>query len=67
MEGNLPELRFTVGGNLLADADTLQALPQCDAVLLTVTLEKSHVSDVRQALALIQNSQKPVLGWIAIE
>lgn len=67
VEEKLPELHFTVGGNLLADADTLQALPQCDAVLLTVTLEKSHVPDVRQALALIQNSQKPVLGWIAIE
>ena len=67
VEGKLPELHFAVGGNLLADADTLQALPQCDAVLLTVTLEKSHVSDVRQALALIQNSQKPVVGWIAIE
>ena len=67
VEGKLPELHFTVGGNLLADADTLQALPQCDAVLLTVTLEKSHISDVRQALALIQNSQKPVVGWIAIE
>lgn len=54
-------------GSLLSSAQTLEALPQCDAVLLVERCGSSKYQDVLLALERIEDQNKPVIGCVLLD
>lgn len=65
--GLLPGIRFSAVGSLTREAGALKLLPNCDAVMLAVTGDKSRNKDIGKALSLIQDCGKPVIGFVFID
>lgn len=54
-------------GSVLTSADAMQALQECDGVLLTETCGKSTCRQIRKTLDCAANAGKPVIGAILFE
>ncbi len=54
-------------GSLLASAQTLEALPRCDAVLVVEQCGRSRYQDVVLALERIEDQNKPVIGCVLLD
>lgn len=54
-------------GSLLTSAQTLEALPQCDGVLLVACCGSSQYQDVLVTLERIADQNKPVLGCVLLD
>lgn len=63
----LPELRFLTAGSLTKDPVALRLLPECDAVIFTVTAEHSRYKDIFAATRLLHDCENTAVGFIFIE
>ena len=59
--------QISVGGNLTEDVQALHLLPQCDAVILAETCNRSTYTQAEKALELINDHGKDTLGCVLLD
>lgn len=61
------DVKLCYHGSVLTSADAMQALQECDGVLLAETCGKSTCRQIRKTLDCAANAGKPVIGAILFE
>lgn len=63
----LKEVNIITGASILEDADTIRALPQCDAIILLEETSVSTFNMIEQELSVIKDLKKSIIGCILLE
>ena len=66
-QANLPEKKFLPGGNVLADAETIRKVGQCDLTVLVEHTGTSSYSNVIREAETIQNLKGTIAGALVME
>jgi len=63
----IPDIRLLVVGNLMKEANAIQLLPECDAVVVVVADAESKANTLRNMQELVSRCGKKVIGYIFVE
>ena len=62
----MPDVKVTICGSLLSDIDAIDALAQCNRVLLVEQCNTSKYAHIQQSVELIANNEKTLLGCVLL-
>lgn len=67
LQSALPDLQITGAYNLLANAEAIAALTDCDTVLLAEQCGVSRYSDINTELELVTDCHKALIGYVLLD